>query len=987
MLNNPARLALYPIVVFLIGSLGSVPTNARERLPGIFGVFGGIINSATVDTARQQWQRISATDYNCLMAHNLSIAQLSERGIGPDDQRIQQILAQCPRAAPVVPTAVLSQPDVAPTSPHIPNFVVDGLTLGATVYPDSPVYKAYKCRASDQFPGYTWCSVRHPMTGKFGPFDSWVTILHSDANAAVFINQKVIPAYFMPGDVDREIQRLSAGFGQAARILTGDPRPDAPRSVLAVWGDVTLTPLDEQTMGALRRGETITAGLLVDYLNDARKSARENLPVFHLGGGAGFIWNAQFDDNGKGVLNIAAINASMLPSSPAETNPPPADLTPSYAPPASPQTPPVPETTLSDAERAARLERATAAARTQLDDASSFIKDHPQHPKLLDYIQLIGALSNAVKSADSSEIERNMTQLSNALSHDKDYQRHLADVVEAQKRTAIQYLGDAIHHGEQQKAFLLGYIANNPLASPTPAFATFIKQLNAALPRPELNELQPLVDKIDLAIREADLEKEFVSAQKSAAAPLPGGAEGQTSQAASSGPPNAATGQLPVTDKNRFLAEGDLNDVEILYNASATAPHIAQNLRGEFVFAGGEAKACIFGQNSDDLARIVEQTLSTFHPNPTAITIEACNPWHLENYDIVATQRGAFLRSKRDEALALMKTIEGDAYRQLVVVAAADLKKAADAERNSIEEFKAKVVARAPDAYGIVLVRTGSASLCLAAVDKVEAHQQLLLTAESKISFDMRTGPTIAKTNIDDAFVSIQKHQCGAVYASAADLRTLTSALERDSIPYAFSSVWFRQAEMEREDAALVERRRVDAQQMTERAQQAADETRLAAQRSQDLNATQSAQQAALRERFGDSAKAAAASLASDVTSYTHEQRGLAAALYPDYATWLAQKLKDHWEVMKIDSDTQDFGTSDFKSRRLDTAFARIKMRLRNQMLGEYQDACFVFGRINDAEFSTYREPMFARCDDPSSLDLWQAGHQFLSEWSVSKPL
>ena len=89
--------------------------------------------------------------------------------------------------------------------------------------------------------------------------DSWVTILHSDANIAVFILQEIIPAHFSSGDAEREIDRLSQYFGQAARVLSGDPRADAPHSVIAAWGDVTLTPLDESTMGALRRPSEIWA--------------------------------------------------------------------------------------------------------------------------------------------------------------------------------------------------------------------------------------------------------------------------------------------------------------------------------------------------------------------------------------------------------------------------------------------------------------------------------------------------------------------------------------------------------------------------------------------------------------------------------------------------------------------------------------------------------------------------------------------------------
>ena len=50
--------------------------------------------------------------------------------------------------------------------PYNPKFVVDGLALGGSVYPESAIYKAYKCRASDDFTGFTWCASSHE-TGQF----------------------------------------------------------------------------------------------------------------------------------------------------------------------------------------------------------------------------------------------------------------------------------------------------------------------------------------------------------------------------------------------------------------------------------------------------------------------------------------------------------------------------------------------------------------------------------------------------------------------------------------------------------------------------------------------------------------------------------------------------------------------------------------------------------------------------------------------------
>ena len=271
------------VIAFLLGAQ-SLLAVAGQAPPDIGGILGTILNSALAEEARREWERRPITDYSCLEVHSLSADRLAAEGIGPNDPGIQRVFSECARDAASAAKNMLTP--VAATSSASDNhdFVVDGLAVGAAVYPDSAVYKTYKCTPSDQFPGFTWCATKHHMRGKFGPYDSWVTILHSDANILVFILQEIVPAYFSPGDAETEIDRLSQHFGQAARVLNGDPRPDAPHSVIAAWGDVTLTPLDESIMGALRRGETITAGLLIDFLAGSQKSAREGLPVFHLGG-------------------------------------------------------------------------------------------------------------------------------------------------------------------------------------------------------------------------------------------------------------------------------------------------------------------------------------------------------------------------------------------------------------------------------------------------------------------------------------------------------------------------------------------------------------------------------------------------------------------------------------------------------------------------------------------------------------------------------
>ena len=61
-------------------------------------------------------------------------------------------------------------------------------------------------------------------------------------------------------------------------------------------------------------GDPLHSGLLVGALGDLRASARFRLLGYQLGGGAGFIWSANYNSSGKGVLRITAVDPSALSS-------------------------------------------------------------------------------------------------------------------------------------------------------------------------------------------------------------------------------------------------------------------------------------------------------------------------------------------------------------------------------------------------------------------------------------------------------------------------------------------------------------------------------------------------------------------------------------------------------------------------------------------------------------------------------------------------
>ena len=659
------------------------------------------------------------------------------------------------------------------------------------------------------------------------------------------------------------------------------------------------------------------------------------------------------------MLRIIAVDPSALNSPQPQPAPSPAPPNPG---PPNPAPPPPAQPITEDPAR--RLARVVAAAKKLLNDAAQFITENPQNPKRLDYAERNATLNAAVGQNNPDEIESKMADLSGELSRDKDYQQFIND------RDA-RYLSDVIRLAQAQRAFLADYVSNNSLAPEAVTLAPLIKEIDPALERPTLGQLQPLTDQIGNAIREANLDDAFRK-WSMAMSPKP-----------SPQPPSPTP--LPPTKQNQFLLEGDLADVVALYNAGANAPHVALNLRGDFVFADDHANVCLFGRNPDGFALTIRSMLAPYHLKAVTGLDRPCDPQRLDAYDVVAMQRGAFLESTQVDALSLIKQIEIGAMRKFALVSAANQAAASAAERAAVAQISTDVAAGAKNGFGVILLKTNSPNLCGVVADKIEAHKLLILKNADKLTFDMRLAPVLVVESAEDAFGGAQKAQCGAIYASAADLKAISEGLTRAAIPFAFSSLWITLSELDAKDAEVVEQHRLEAERAAKAAQDAADAQRLMDQRTKDQAATWAAQQATQRNQYNGSAKAAAAAIVADVTSWGQGQNGPAGVDYPTYAAWLAEMKADHWEIMTTDSDVEDYGTSDFKGRSLDTTFARVKIRLKNAILGEYKDACFVFGRIADPEFNMTREPFVAACDDEGAIKLWQTGHGFRSRWIVGE--
>jgi hypothetical protein len=62
----------------------------------------------------------------------------------------------------------------------------------------------------------------------------------------------------------------------------------------------------------LAAGKNPKIGALIDFIGNYERSEKNNLPVYRVSGGAGFIWAASWDSNGRGTLRMLAINPLEL---------------------------------------------------------------------------------------------------------------------------------------------------------------------------------------------------------------------------------------------------------------------------------------------------------------------------------------------------------------------------------------------------------------------------------------------------------------------------------------------------------------------------------------------------------------------------------------------------------------------------------------------------------------------------------------------------
>ena len=418
---------LLAVMLWLVISVGEA---SSQNINNFMNLFGGMMQQAVIQAAQSEWRKIPPNEIGCieqgLVQQGTNVQTLIQRGVTPSDPRLGQLIGNC-RGQNIQQTA---QPVVGQTTPPVLAqtfpYVVDGLALGGRVQLDSAAYREYQCHPSEQFPGFTLCRKRVQEKSRPGPISFTNSILHGQDGTAVYVNRYIEPATFERGEFEKEIDRLSAKYGERARVKQMPSVPGFDRhSVIAQWGKVALEALDTDSIAILASGKNVTQGLLVDYLGDFTRSAKLRLPVYRIAGGAGYLWAASSDQNGRGTLRFFASNANAYKSAAiASAHAPPSFpsvLSYDPGPGASPQLPPVEGPALE------RMQARLKEARAFLDDTKSFMADQNTVLSIVEIAGEAAKLQVTLDKLDDAAAVVSMNKLNGLMKPIKGFDLFLAE--------------------------------------------------------------------------------------------------------------------------------------------------------------------------------------------------------------------------------------------------------------------------------------------------------------------------------------------------------------------------------------------------------------------------------------------------------------------------------------------------------------------------------------------------------------------------------
>ena len=614
-------------------------------------------------------------------------------------------------------------------------------------------------------------------------------------------------------------------------------------------------------------------------------------------------------------------------------------------------------------------------ARAFLADSKKFIADQNSVPAISAIATEAANLQVALDKADEATALRSMQNLNGLLKPIPGFDEFEQQQKAFREREEARRLARARTEANRNIFFVDNYMKDHLGDPKTSMLLKRRGQLDGSLTKNTIDE----IDKANDALHSYVDGNELSDAYKIVSG---GFADAITSTSINSG---NLVERLGISDKSRFLVEGSADDIILLYNSSQTAPNVWKNIRGDIVFQSDLGSLC-FAQASLDIpmARFIERVVSDQGAKSLKSVLAQCDMSNVgSTTDIIAFQRGEFLKSRDDYIVRLVKMVEDGTFRDLkIIVDYASMAQKAQALSLQIES---DVQAKQRAGYGVIAV-SKSPTTCVITPEpttRLDGIKELLRRNSYAIAPKLTADWQFVDVTPDLAYLGLQRHQCGYVTADADALRSIALALHRDSVRYTFAAVWWGGNDVDQAAFDVRDKTEQDIRKKAELARAQNEQQALEEQRKKKMESDKTEKERQLRQRNSARARGLMNDVAEFVKDLAEKRTNDTTGFFRSYATWLNSQFADQWETYNVNSEVADFGTVQWNRRPLDAVIVRSVIQQKNRILGRYDDQCFMFGIVVDTEFSMNRDPIVADCKDEKSINRWQVGESFQSQWNV----
>jgi hypothetical protein len=209
-------------------------------------------------------------------------------------------------------------------------------------------------------------------------------------------------------------------------------------------------------------------------------------------------------------------------------------------------------------------------------------------------------------------------------------------------------------------------------------------------------------------------------------------------------------------------------------------------------------------------------------------------------------------------------------------------------------------------------------------------------------------------------------------------------ALRRDNLKYVFAPVWWDEREVDQAAFDVNDNRQQKIVKDAQREQKEQAQRDLDDQRQRDKETSKTEIERKLRDKYGVKARGLKNTI-HDLVSGVAETRVIDSdGIFPSYSVWMDRRFADHWETFDVNSEVADFGVVQWQRRPLDAIVVRSVIHQKNRILGKYEDRCYMFGLVDDEEFSMLRDSFAVDCSDVGVVSKWKIGKNFQSEWNAN---